>query len=403
MRASLQRARGIIRRLRRSAAVGGFQRGRLDAGRRTRHLVALPNTARTLTPAVLHNVATFSTDTLPDDRLDALRFNVQLAILGHRGAGAVHDDLLLEVISQAVDAFLMESGRPVKAAQRLSPLLRSIGSREAVIGRDADDFAESFQIARVVILEELPGLLCDYLLTPAAALALRRDVLIFLDHLHTHAREGFDHAQSLARVPAALTSYSLRRSLFANEFPIDPVKFRTMATLAGLTMTNEAVPVITMGTAFPAGFVDDPRVIGGPDPHEAIVCSTVGEITLMTLAAGADGDVLILGPAVLLHDLPRSLGLARRGDAQRRTAAANGHGVALRRRPRRPRQLCRSLCLAPACLQAAGITVRAGTRTPSRPGRAVARVVGVRVVGEQAGPKHEPPYADIAQPDAHPA
>ena len=295
-----------------------------------RHLVALPNPPRRLAPAMLHTVATLSTDTLPDDRLDALTFNVQLAILGHIGAGAVHDDLLFEVISEAVGAFLMESGRPVKAAQRVSPLLRSIGSREAVIGRDADDFAESFQIARVVILEELPGLLCDHLLTPAAALALRGDVLIFLDQLHTHAREGFDHAQSLARIPAALTSDTLYRSLFANGIPIDPVKFRTMATLAGLTMSNEAVPVITMGTAFPAGFVDDSRVIGGPDPHEAIVCSTVGEIALITLAAGADCDVLILGPAVLLHDLPRSLGLARRAAAMLNAGLLRPTGTVLR-------------------------------------------------------------------------
>ena len=246
---------------------------------------------------------------LPEGRLDALKLDIHHAIIENTGGPSRRDCLLIKVISGAVEAFLAKPDQPVEAALRVSTLLRCLGSREAVVGRDFENLANSFKVARNAIQANLPRLLVASPPSPTVAQSLGEHLLVFLDQLLVYASDGFDQMQALEGMPAEFAGDTLRWALFVGKTDLGQAELKKLAALAGLDLSSKVVPVVSLGAAFPPEFVDSPHVLVDAVSHEAIVSAAIGDAELVRLAA--DKCVLVVGPQARLQDAPRSLGLAR--------------------------------------------------------------------------------------------
>jgi hypothetical protein len=239
---------------------------------------------------------------VPAHRLDSLCQRIDLAVV--RATGGVADELLSELVREAVDAFVETDADVERAARRVGPLMDRIGQRQAHRGFSGADLDAAFDVARSALQKHLDSIVGD-LVNRDGQVGLRQDLTTYLARLHVWARRGLDRTLRLTALPEAERRARMAAAAFGRQSAAELVQ---LATICGLDPDALVVPVVSLGAPLPAVLLDAPGSVRGPEPTAALVAHTWAPDVLERLLDGP----AVLGPAVPLAEASDSIALARR-------------------------------------------------------------------------------------------
>lgn len=234
-------------------------------------------------------------------RLDRLRNQVERSII--EAAGGPADELLREIVTAAVGAFLDSRHDLRQAAATIAHLLDQVGEQQARRGYDADDLAAVFQVARVATQKGLRLAVGD-LVTSDDLVLLREELLAYLAELHMHAHTSLMRTHRLQ----AMTTQQRRGRLGAMAFGFDMSDdTEKRATWQGIDPHERVVAIVSIAAALPESLRLHPDTITGGSVREALIPAAWITDGLAAQLAGQ----AVACPAVALTQAAEAVTLAR--------------------------------------------------------------------------------------------
>lgn len=234
-------------------------------------------------------------------RLDRLRSQIERSIID--AAGGTDDELLNEIVTAAVGAFLDSRNDLRQAAAAIGHLLDRIGEQQAQRGFDAGDLAAAFQVARVATQKGI-GVAVGDLVTTDDLVRLREDLVAYLIELHLHAHTSLVRTQRLQ----AMTPQQRRARLGATAFGLDqPDDIEKLAAWEGIDPHERVVAIVSIAAPIPAMLRQHPEAIAGSSVREVLVPEALITDHLATQLTGQ----AVTCPAVELTHAAEAVTLAR--------------------------------------------------------------------------------------------
>lgn len=227
-------------------------------------------------------------------------------------SGAHGDDLLDQVVTAALDAFVETGGDVRRAAAHVAPLLEAIGERQAHRGWTHESLAGAFQVATTAAQKGLVQAVGD-LMTRDLLMRLREDLMAYLLRLYRCTRTGFDRTHRLL----SMSREELRTGLAAMAFGGDAAAgIETMAPLAGWSIDERVIAVVSIDGELSAALRGHARVISHTSPAEVLVPEAWAASGMLNRYLT---DQAVAGPPTRLVAAAGAVTLARRAAELLRT------------------------------------------------------------------------------------
>lgn len=233
-------------------------------------------------------------------RLDDLRIQILLSL-----GGDTDGELLDQIVTAAVGAFVDSRNDPRRAAATIAPLLDRFGEQQARREVDSGDLTAAFHTARTTARRGLAIALGDPT-APDELIRLREDLAAYLIELHLHVHAGFVRTQRLR----AMTPSQRRDRIGSMAFGLDQSDdIEKIAAAEGIDPRERLVAVVSISAAIPARLRAHPEALSGGSAREILVPERwCGEHLTTQLAGQA-----VICPAATLTEAAEAVTLARRG------------------------------------------------------------------------------------------
>jgi hypothetical protein len=221
-------------------------------------------------------------------------------------AAAVGDQLppteIVDLVTDAVQAFLETNAAPQIAARRVKRQLRHLGAKQPQEHLDARDLRRAFEHAQSVALVAARRHFEAHL-THDEVLEILNRIAEYLRLLHDQAHRGLTETSRLLSLTAEDQHTELRRALFHTTEPID-----LLAMLTGHDAMAVYRPVVAVDGLLPDSITQAPGAIVGNACEALVSPETLEDRDL----CGELTHLVAVGPAVSLESMPESIDLARR-------------------------------------------------------------------------------------------